>query len=140
LQEVQLVDLAEEGDPGPIWFAFLPGIEAFKLLYSEPKAKGHFYTEPEPKYDGVRVVKGKEVPNRVYGEPRRGIWWEKAHQRVSILEFSIDLSSQAPCLLYRRPYFPLPNLAFRGKGLLLGRLGASADLVQHYSDKISFLW
>jgi hypothetical protein len=78
-----VVDIAEYGDPGPIWFAYLPGAEALKLMYSEPQARGHFYPRPEPLWE---EREGRKV--RVYGEMRRGIWWEKAHERVSPILFT----------------------------------------------------
>jgi hypothetical protein len=46
LQRIRVVDLAEYGDPDPIWFAYLPGAEALKLMYSKTQARGHFYPRP----------------------------------------------------------------------------------------------
>lgn len=81
-QNVNMVDLAEPGDPGPLWCAYIGGTDAFKHMYSEPEAAEGFFLRPKPMFDKSRKNANGE-PVRIYGEVRRGIWWEKADKLVS---------------------------------------------------------
>ena len=38
LQSVKVVDIARRNDPWPMWMAFVPGAQAFKMLYGNPEA------------------------------------------------------------------------------------------------------
>lgn len=78
-----MVDLAEPGDPGSLWYAYIEGTYAFKHMFSEPEAAEGFFLRPKPLVDNTRKNdEGGDV--RIYGEVRRGTWWEKADKLVSI--------------------------------------------------------
>ena len=77
-----MVDIALPGDPGPLWCAYVPGADAYKFLYSEPKAAEGFYLLPKPKWVKHTMADGTVRQVRVYGKIRRGVWWEKADEAV----------------------------------------------------------
>ena len=79
---VKTVDLQEGTDPGPLWCAYIEGADAFRHMFSEPEAKKGFTLRPEKMLHKTKKnAKGENV--RVYGEVRRGTFWEKADKLVS---------------------------------------------------------
>jgi hypothetical protein len=82
LQTVEMVDIALPGDPGPLWCAYVPGADAYKLLYSELEAAEGFYLRSKPKWVKHTMADGTVRQVRVYGEIRWGVWWEKADEVV----------------------------------------------------------
>ena len=84
---MNLLDLAEPGDPGPLWCAYIDGAEAYQHMFSEPEAARGFFLRPKKLEDPTRKNdQGGSV--RIYGEVRRGTWWEKGDRLVSPTIFS----------------------------------------------------
>ena len=61
LQQVRVEDISLPEHPFPMWMAFIPGAEAFALLYSNPAAKG---MGPGPPYLGRPLLTSEAVLHR----------------------------------------------------------------------------